>query len=267
MASTPQFRNGHRAQDHESDGERGQTQPAKEMHRPREVFQQELDGQDVEHHVERPAQAVVRIARDARRIADRNFGDARAVETGQRGNEAMQLAVEINVLEHFGAVSLERGSEIAQRDSRRFRHQPVGDARGKFAGDSVVDAFLAPAARDVVAFLDLGEQRRNILRRVLQIAIERNDHVALRLIETGGKSGGLSEIAAQANDFQTAVGFDQIGQQVEAAIRGRVIHRNDFVRLLNRFQYRRQPVVKRQDGRFLIVDRDDDRQHGRKIPS
>src|ERR1700722_19614912 len=100
------------------------------MHRPREIFQQELDSEDVEHHVERAAQAIMRIACHARRIADGNFGNARAVETCQRWNEAMQFAVEIDVLEYFGAVGLERGAEIAQLDSRRIFPPPTIAGRG-----------------------------------------------------------------------------------------------------------------------------------------
>ena len=44
----------------------GQAQRAEEMHGAGEVLQQELDGQDVEHHAERAADAVVRIAASAR---------------------------------------------------------------------------------------------------------------------------------------------------------------------------------------------------------
>ena len=88
------------------------------MHGPREVFQQEPDGEDIEQHAKRAAQAVVRFAGRARCVADGHLGYAGAVETRQRGNEAVQLAVQIDVLQNLGAVGLERGAEIAQIDAR-----------------------------------------------------------------------------------------------------------------------------------------------------
>src|ERR1700675_1192185 len=132
------------------------------MHRAREVLQQKFDGQDVEHYVEGPAQTVMRISSHARRVPDRDFRDARAVETGQRRDEAMQLTIEIDLLQYLGAISLECGAEVAQCDARAFRHEPVRDARRDLPGERVVNAVLAPPAGNVVAFLDLAKQRWNI---------------------------------------------------------------------------------------------------------
>ena len=109
--------------------------------------------------------------------------ETRAVKTGQRGDEAVELAVEIDVLEDLGAVGFKRGAEIAQVDSAGLGHQPVGDARRNLAHDGVVHAMFAPAAGDVVALIDFLEQRGNVLGAVLKIAIHGDDHVALRLVE------------------------------------------------------------------------------------
>src|ERR1700716_30040 len=90
---SPQFMNRQSTQDTGANHEATQTQAAEEMHRSGEVFEQKLNGEDVEHHVESAAQAVVRVARDTRRVADGDLGDSRAVETGQRRNETMQFTV------------------------------------------------------------------------------------------------------------------------------------------------------------------------------
>ncbi len=214
--------------------------------------------EDVEHHAEGAAQPVMRAAAGARTVADGHLGDARAIERRQRRDEAVQLAVEIDVLENFGAVGLEGGAEIAQLHVRRLGHQPIGDARGKLARDRVIQAVLAPAAGDVVAFLDLFEQRGNVLGSVLEIAVERNDDVALRFVEPGGQRRGLAEVAPQPDHLEARIGLDQIGQQIEAAVGGGVVDKNDFVGLAQALEHGRQPVVERQDGRFLIMDRDDD---------
>src|SRR5258708_7295481 len=97
------------------------------MHRPRKVFQQKLDRQNIEHHIEGAAEPVMRIARDARRVADGHFSDSRAIKACQRRNEAMQFTVQIDFLEYFSTISLESCAEISKLNARCLRHQPVRD--------------------------------------------------------------------------------------------------------------------------------------------
>ncbi len=141
----------------------------------------------------------------------------------------MQLAVKIHVAQHLGAICLEGGSEVAQFHAGSFRHHPVGDARRDFAQKGIIHAMLTPSAGDVEAFIDLGEQRRNILGRVLQIAIHRDDDVALRFVESRGERRGLSEVAAQADYLEPSIGLHQIREQLETAIRGSVVHEQNLV--------------------------------------
>ncbi len=228
------------------------------MHRPREIFQQKPDGEDIEHHAERAAQTVVRSTAHPLRIADGHLGHARAVERRQRGNKTMQLPVQIHVLQNFGAVRFKGGSEIAQIHVGGLRHQPVGDARGNLARDRVIQPVFAPAAGDIVAFLDFFKQRRDVLGRVLKIAVERDDHLALRLVKSGGERRRLPEIPAQPDHFETRVGLDQVRQQIEAAVYGRVVDEDDLVRLVDSLEDRRQAVIQRKNRRLLIMNRNDD---------
>jgi len=83
-----------------------------------------------------------------------HFDHAGAVEASQRGDETVQFAVEVHVLQDFGAICLEGGAEIAQGDAAGLGHEPVGDARRDFAHDGVIHPVLAPAAGDIVALID-----------------------------------------------------------------------------------------------------------------
>ena len=77
----------------------------------------------------------MRSAAGARLVANGHFGDARAVKRGQGGNEAVQLAVKIHVLENFGAIRLERCAEIAQVDAHLARlRKELATAHGGFFG-------------------------------------------------------------------------------------------------------------------------------------
>ena len=174
------------------------------------------------------------------RIADGNFDDPGSVETGEGRNKPMKFAVEIDVLENLGAIGFEGGAEVAQFDAGRAGHQPVGDTRGKLAGDGVVDAVLAPTAGDVVAFFDLLEEGWDVFRVMLEVAIERDDNLTLSFVESGGQRGGLSEVAAETDDFQTVIGLDEVGEQIEAAISGSIIDEDDLVRLLHRLEHGRE---------------------------
>ena len=54
------------------------------------------------------------IAGGAQSVADGHLGDASAIETGQRRDEAVQLAIKLDVFQHLGAIGFEGGAEIAQ---------------------------------------------------------------------------------------------------------------------------------------------------------
>src|SRR5207253_6691180 len=124
---TPKFVNGQPAQNESAQSEADQSHPPEEVHRTSEILQQKLDGDNVEQHVEGSADAIMRTAMGAIDVANGNFGDARSVKACEGRNEAMELAVQVNVLDDFGAVRFEGGAEIAQIHNGGARHHPVGD--------------------------------------------------------------------------------------------------------------------------------------------
>jgi len=171
----------------------------------------------------------------------------------------VEFAVEIDVLEDFGAVGLEGGAEVVEVDAGGFFHEPVGDAGRDFAGDGVVDAVLAPAAGEVVALVDFFEEIGDVFGLVLEVAIEGDDDGAGGFVEAGGEGGGLAEVAAEADDFEAGVGFDEVGEEVEGAVCGGVVDEDDFVLAADAFEDFSETVVERQDGRFFVVNWNDDR--------
>ena len=105
-----------------------QPHQTEEMHRPCHVLQHETDGEDVEKDVHRPAEPVVRRTRWPRHVPDGNFRNPGSVETGEGRNEAMQLAVKVDVLDDLGAVGFECRPEIAEFHAGGLGHQPVRDS-------------------------------------------------------------------------------------------------------------------------------------------
>src|SRR5580658_4047855 len=235
------------------------------MHRPSEVFQEEFDGEDIEQHPEGAADPVMRVPGGAGRAVNGNLGHARAVEAGKSGDEAVQLSVQIDVLEHLGAIRLKSSAEVAQLDAGSLGHEPVGNARGDSPGESVVRALPAPAAGNVVPLIDFAQQRGDVFGGMLKVAIHGDDDVALGFVKAGRKGRCLAEVAAQPDDLQMSIGLHQIGQQLEAAVGRGVVDKQDFIGTAEQLQYGRKPVVQGQDGGLLVVDGDYNRQHANSL--
>src|SRR5215469_16507749 len=125
------------------------------MQRAAQVFQQKANRHEVKKDTERARNAVVGRAAFAIDVFDRYFADGSSMPRGQRGYEAMQFAVERDLLENLAAIGLESGPEIVNVDAAELGHQPVRASRGDAPQPEIVDALFAPAADDVVTLGDL----------------------------------------------------------------------------------------------------------------
>ena len=147
-----------------------------------------------------------------------------------------------------------------QRDARELRHQPVGDLRRHAARPQVVHALLAPAADDVVAFVELREQLRNFLGRVLQIAVHGDDHLAGGGVESGGERGRLPVVARKADRAHVRVARRQHLERLRRAVAAAVVHVDDFRSATDQKEHRREAARELLDRPRFVEERDDDRQ-------
>src|SRR5215470_12811278 len=106
----------------------GQTQEAKKLKRARRVIQQEFDDDQVQKYAYGAADAVVGFSALAFQVFNGNFDDSRAGGAGERRNEAVQLAVELNFLNDLATVGLKSGSKVVQVHAGKLCHHPIGDA-------------------------------------------------------------------------------------------------------------------------------------------
>ena len=141
--------------------------------------------------------------------------------------------------------------------------QPIGDAADQVAPDGRVLARLTPSRNDIVTLAELGEHQRDVARIVLQIGVDRDDHIAPRVIDAGHQGGGLAGIAAKLNDLELRVMF---GRGLEHLLRGvaaAVIDGDDLVAVVKPVELGDQPFEERRDALFLVVDR---HHHGQLWP-
>ena len=92
----------------------------------------------------------------------------------------------------------------------------------------------------------------------MQIAIHGDDVFAACMIETGGQSSGLAEVAAELDHRDAAIHGGDFTQHGEGVVAGAVIHQHDFECLAGGLHHRFQAVVEIGDVLLFIVQRDDD---------
>ena len=199
----------------------------------------------------------------ARPVVDRHLGDPVAAMVGEHGDEPVQLAVEPQAAHDLGAVRLQAAVHVVEVDAG----DPAGDRVEELRRDPAaqrVASLRLPAGDQVEALVELGEQLRDLGGVVLEVAVDRDDHLALRLGEACGERRRLAEVPAQADDDDVAGSGVQPGQRRVRPVRGAVVDEHGLPGLAERLERRVELVVQQRDAPLLVVDGNDDRDHGRE---
>ena len=170
---------------------------AEEVRGPRAVGEQELHGEEVEQHAQRAAEAVLAAPARARPVVDLHLGHGDAHPGGDRGDEAVHLAVEPQALHDLGADRLQRAAVVVQVHAGGPRDEPVREPRGQPLATSgscrcrrQPQTMSKPSSSFATSARDVGGV-------VLQVAVRGHDDVAARVVEPGGEGRRLAEVAAQ----------------------------------------------------------------------
>src|SRR5262249_1839431 len=127
----------------------------------------------------------------------------------------MHLAVETRLVHDLGTVGLQCAPIVVEAYSGHTAAQPVRDPRGQSPEGAVLPV-EAPAADDVVAFVELVEQGGDVLGVVLKVTVHRDDDIALCVVEACCHCGRLAEVPSEANELKPTV---RCGQTCEASVR------------------------------------------------
>ena len=244
----------------EQRSERAHPEPeeAEDLQRPRRIADQELDGEEIEHHPDGARDAVLRRAVDAPAVVDDVLGDRDAHLAGDRRQEPVHLAVQLHRLHDLGAKHLQRAAIIVELHAGHLRDDPVGNHRRQPAADESVLSVPAPPGDDVEPLREL-DHGGDVPWIVLEIAIGRDDETAARVREPGGEARGLSEVAPEADDAQPRITHLERRQPIERLIRTAVVDDNDLVAAPEALERCRELFVQRRHVQRLVADRDDDR--------
>jgi molybdopterin molybdotransferase len=137
----------------------------------------------------------------------------------------------------------------------------VEDAREDPSCERVATLRLPPG-HEVEAFVELREQPRDLRWIVLEVAVDRDDGVAARLVEAGDERGGLAEVAAEPHDADVLLRVVQARQRSERPVGGAVVDEDRLPLGMQRLERRAQLVVEECDAAFLVVNGNDHGDHG-----
>jgi len=158
-------------------------------------------------------------------------------------------------LDRAPAIRVEGAAEVGDADAGEAPQQPVDHAARERAPGRVA-ARHAPARGDVRP-LERGEQLRDVLRLVLQVAVHRHDRVAARAHEAGVHRRVLAEVALEAHDVHPRVGVVQFPQPREGRVRRAVVDEDRLpVAAVERLG---EPPVELRHRAFLVQHRDHNR--------
>src|SRR5215472_14786371 len=163
-----------------------------------------------------------------------NLGHARPVPVCVNRNETMHLAVKLNALQRLPPIGFQGASIIVQMNPRNRRDEPVGQRTRQLALERGVLPSLPPARDKIVAFIQFGQELRNIGRIVLEIAIHGDEDISLGKTNPGHESRRLTGITAQLDKAQLRPRKlpDNLARLISAA----VVHDDDLVGKAETFQ-------------------------------
>ena len=155
---------------HKTDEEHDASEETKEMHGLLTKVGEEPKGQQIKVAIEEAVDAKLRLTKLAGLMMHHLL--ANAVETGvlgQIGNVTVHLTVNLDVLHHFAAISLQAAVEIVQvMDARDLTRRGVEELRGKGLGERVVAFLLVTRYKVVMIFHDHLVETGDLVGRVLQ---------------------------------------------------------------------------------------------------
>lgn len=136
---------------------------------------------------------------------------------------------EFESAEDFGVVEFEGAAEVTERGLGDAAHDHVGDFRREHAewGIAAVDAV---AADEVVSFVVLLDETREVFGRELEVAVDEEDRLAAGPARAGGHGGELSAVFEEVDDGgDVGVFFEEFFHDFEGAVGAAVVNHDDFV--------------------------------------
>ncbi len=150
---------------------------------------------------------------------------AEAGEFGKIGDVAVHVAVHLDVFHHLAAVGLQPAVEVVKVVYAAHTARRGVEKLGGYGLRQRVVALLLIAAHDVVAFLAYhAVEFRNLVRRILQVGVHGDNHVAFGAGEAHVQRRAFSIIASETHTAHGRVGLGQTLYHLPGTVGTAVVH-------------------------------------------
>ncbi|MNM98076.1 hypothetical protein D3C81_1105970 [compost metagenome] len=198
-------------------------------------------------------------------VSHDDFGGVAGEAVGQNRDEGAAFTAGEHCVDDRPAVSAEHAAVVAHGDAGGALHGEVDQLRW-IAAQGRVLAVAAHGADHVVTLFRFGNQPRDFFRRVLQVGVEGDHHIAFALFETGHDCCVLAVVTVEDDRHERAVFtgrgfFQKVGGLVTAA----VVDEDNFKVVTQHLAGGFSTAQQFRQAVLFVVDRDDDRHTADRI--
>src|SRR4029453_603130 len=241
-----------------------QSEAPEEVERTVPVPAHEPDRHEVEKAADVPLDAVVGSSVLPRSMVDGQLGDAITAVVSEHRQEAMELSVDPQVSHDLGPVGLQSAVHVVQSEAGPASGAAVEDPREQPAREWISPLGL-PARDEVEALIELGQEAWDLGGVVLEVGVDRDGDIAGRMPEASCERRRFAEVAAQANHHDIRRRRGEPGQSRKGPVGRAVVDEDGLPRTAERLEGAAKLLVERLDAPFLVVDRNDDGDHGSSL--
>ena len=146
-------------------------------------------------------------------------------------------------------------------------HEAIEAVRGPQLHPALAGAAAADGVHDLVALPPERDHLEHDLGRVLEVAVDDHDRVAVGEVEPGRDRQLVAEVPGQEEELDPLVPTPQLAHHLAAAIGAAVVHQDELDLALDLARDRVQPAVELGKDLLLVLHRDHerDRRHGLRV--
>ena len=239
----------------EADEKHYRTEESEHVHRLLAEAAEEPQRDKVEIAVYETVEAELRLAVFARLMMHNLFADAVEARVFRKIRDvSVHLSIHLDILYHILAISLQSAVEVVQvMYSADFPCRRVENLCRNGFRQWVVALLFISGYKVKLVLGNHAVKFRNLVGRVLQVGIHRDNHIALCLLETAIQRGTLAIVAAELYTFHVLVLFAEAFYHLPRTVGRAVVYEYHFKRELVSVHHPLYPSVKFGQRLLLII--------------
>src|SRR5689334_8439864 len=167
----------------------------------------------------------------------------------------------MKLVEKVATIGLEAAAVVANANAGEPDDHSIRDPRGNLARDDLVLAPHTISGDEIVAFLELRNEERDVTRVILQIAIHGHDDVAARTVEPRLHGLRLAVVARELEEHDARIGGSDRSCNLGGGVPASIIHKHELPRAVVDERIA-NGIDEWANALLLVVEWNDDREVG-----